>query len=241
MRKYLILIITILALSGCSATMNINIEKDKITENIEIRANNQSEYNKIKNWNGFPLTLYFDQELSNPFSDSKEKESGVPYYNTSFSDTEMKANIKGEFRFDEHVKSSAIRNCFTLYNIVSEGNIYTFSTTPGLTCSFTNFDIVVTTPYKIIDNNATIFNKATNTLIWRINDSNHDKISMYLEIEISDENNEDQANQEDNDSILDNIKNTNSSILVIIVGIVFVSVIVVFFILKNKKKKISEI
>ena len=164
----LIVLIMLCCLTGCSATTNININKNKITETTTVIGSNNVEYSKIKNWSGFPLPLYYDQSLKNPFGNNREKEKGVPYYDVTFIDNDRKAIAVGEYALNNHNRSSIIRGCFKYYNIVKNNNITTFSTSNGLICRYTNFRIVVTTPYTVVKNNATNVDTNTNTVPTKI-------------------------------------------------------------------------
>lgn len=241
MKKYIVLILIVFLMSGCSATVNVDITPEKITENIEVYADNQSEYNKIINWNGFPLTLYYDQELSNPFSKTKEKESGVSYYSTSFYENEKKGTIKGSFSTSSHVRSSVVRNCFELYNITSDDNIYTFSTSKGLICSFYNFNVVVQTPYKIVSHNANKIDSATNTLTWNINNSNYRNASIYLEVDFSNKDISEKSNENNESSNTKDSSTVKKIILTSFILIFILIAIIVFLKLINKKNKLSDI
>lgn len=226
-------------LSGCSATVNINIDSDEITENIEIFATNESEYSKITNWNGFPLTLYYDQELSNPFAEGGQKESGVPYYKTSFSEPEKKATISGEFDFDNHQRSSVIRGCFEYYEVRQYGENYIFSTSSGLICDFSNINVVISTPYKVTLHNATKVDSVNNKYTWKINDSNKKDISLYFEIDSSSKVLDTDI---DNESFNSGSDNSFNVMFLIFAGIIiFIVMVVGCLILKKRKNDLSDI
>lgn len=228
----------IFLLTGCSSVITINIDDNQIIENLEIVADNQIEYNEIKNWSGFPITLYYNQALSNPFS-SNEKEPGVPYYDVAFNNAST-TNITGNFTFEDHVRSSIIRNCFKNYNIIIEGEKVIFSTSEGLICKFTEFDIVVVTPYKIETNNADSFNEMKNSLTWNVNNSNYINKQIYFEIDFS----KDKDNQsiEENSLISDNGENNSFIIvLLIIFAVIFVIVIIIGIILYKKNRSSSKV
>ncbi|MGM9878950.1 MAG: hypothetical protein ACI31R_02880 [Bacilli bacterium] len=240
MKKYIILILTVFLMSGCTATVNLNIELDKITENITIFAKDQSEYNKASNWNGFPLPLYYDQELSNPFSDTREKEAGVSYYDVSFDETNKKINLNGEFDFDNHKRSSIIRNCFKYYEIRQYDNNYIFSTSSGLICDYSNIEVVVQTPYKVTMHNSEKVDTTNNTYTWIINDSNKEEINLYFEIDSSQKVlNDNKDNVDSSGSEIS--KSINVVVLIIIVLIIFVFIIIGYFILRKRKKELSKI
>ncbi len=246
MKKKIVLFGILFCLTGCSANVNINIDDNKVTENITATASNSSEYSEFKNWNGFPLPLYYDQELENPFAQKREKESGVEYYNVSFDDSKKSFTANAEFDFESHTRSSMIRNCFNYYNIIEEGNNITFSTSSGLICSFSNISINVITPYKVIDSNANTINENDNIYTWKINNSNSRNISIYFVIDKSKSyktNEEDKKNYNDTNSTSErNNNNKNNQSIFIAIGVIIgVIVLITIFILKLKSKKASEI
>ena len=87
MKKILLLILVVFALTGCHATVNLDIDKNSVNEKISINASNMSEYSKVKNWNGFPLETNYDDFMDNYLQTEKTKKSGVRYYNVSSNDT----------------------------------------------------------------------------------------------------------------------------------------------------------
>lgn len=243
MKKIFVLIVFVFCLTGCNGVAKINIEKDEITENITVYSSNDSEYAKVKNWNGLPLPLYYDQELENPFSNNKEKEKGVRYYNVNFDDTSKIAKATASFDINNHTRSSFIRGCFKYYNISENDGTIIFSTSLGLICSFTNFDVIISTPYKVVNNNAEKVDKVNNTYTWNINESNSKDISIYLEVDFSKKYNEtdsDIISDDSSDAIFDG-KETSNNVVFIVIAIIIILSLITIFVLKNKKNKISKI
>ena len=235
MKKIIFLLICVCFLTGCSSVVELNIDEDSVYESISVSANSVSEYNEIKNWSGFPLTLYVDQELENPWSGKVEE--GVPYYNVNFDDSNKSALITGNFSLKNHVRSSIIKNCFDYYNIVSGKNGSTiFSTSRGLTCKFQEFSLIVKTPYLVISNNADSVDEESNTYTWVINKKNYEDINVYLELDFSSKYNEFDSELIDNSSVDTDVSDSNNiTVLLLLFGSVFI--ILVFGILYLKKKK----
>ena len=74
-KKIIILFAIVLFLTGCKATVNIDINKNKITENIEVTASDSTEHLKIKNWSGFPLETNYDNYMDNYLLNDTEKKT----------------------------------------------------------------------------------------------------------------------------------------------------------------------
>lgn len=241
MKKILVMLIGLFLVTGCNANVDISIDKDTVTEKVTVSAANEKEYNQVKNWNGFPVTLYYDEELETPpWMTNREKENGVSYYDTNFEDIDYKFIGTGKFSMEEHTRSSLVRNCFKLYNIIDTDSKKIFSTSKGLICAFKNFDINISTPYVVTTNNASKVDKENNTYTWTINDSNYKDTNIYLEIDFSKK-----YNETDNDDNKDSKEAQNSNKVRKIITIVIVSgtVIVAFggLYLYMKKQKASEL
>ena len=248
MKKLLFLFVLFFILTGCSSTVNINIKKDIVDENITVTTDSSKEYNEIKNWDGFPLPLYYDQDLENPYGN--EKEEGVSYYETFFDDTAKTLKASASFSLTEHPRSSLIRNCFEFYNAGEDAdtpNLYRFATSEGLICKFTNFNVVVTTPYLVKENNAMSVNKDTNTYTWNITNSNKKNIYLSMVIDFSHKYNETSTenttdNSDSNTDTNNEIKKENNGLssLIIIVSIIFI-LLIIFIYLKIKNSKASKL
>ena len=248
MKKLFLLTIVLFLATGCSATANISIDQGEITESIEVVSDNDNEYKEVSGWYGFPLTKYYDQELENPFGGSKEKESGVPYYDTKFDETQKKVTATATFETSEHIRSSVVRGCFQSYNVAADENdpnLVTFATSEGLICDFSNFNIVVNTPYKVVQSNASSVDQINNTYTWKINDSNKMSASVSLVVDFSkrlDENGTTKENKETNEPVKRESDSGVSSmfIYIVIISIIFI-IVILLLILKAKKNKVSEV
>ncbi len=245
MKKNFILLAVILLLTGCKATANISIDKDTITETVRVFEQDSKKYESYKKWNGFPITLYYDQKLKSPaWMPNREKESGVPYYNVDIDDQEHIISMSGKFSLTNHTKSSLVRNCFRLYNIIQEDNKTIFSTSKGLTCAFNNFDIVVSTPYTVVTSNATKVDTETNTYIWNINSSNVNNSNVYLEVDFSKRYNEEPAENGESNSSNEQSQPVNEKtnfIVFIVVAVGLLIVIIISYYLYKKRQKTSQL
>lgn len=250
MKKLLLLIISILFITGCTANINIDINKDTVKEEYTIYGNN-SDYNEIKETATYPTPLFYDAEVENPYSPTGKKQSGIQYYDSKYDDTNKKVTIVGTFSLKEHIKSSVIRNCFQYYNITDDDETgeTTFSTSSGLTCEFNKFTLRIKTPYKVTQNNADLVNNEENIYIWKFNDKNSNNKSIIITINFSEIYNEQNNNQNPNiDNSTDDTtittnktKKDSSPIPVIIISVVIAMIIILAIILKGKQKKVSKL
>ena len=244
MKKVVLIVLVLIGLTGCSATANINIDKDKVTEKITVTGSSKSEYSEIKKFS--PVTLYYDQELDDPYGN--EKESNVLYYDISTNDSTKTAVASASFDLSQHTRSSMVRGCFKYYNIVDNNGNTVFSTSNGLICRFTNFDIVVSTPYLVVSNNATKVDTQNNIYTWKVNNSNKENISVYIEIDFSKKYNEKDDNTSSSSNTSTNSKkevkqnkNVSSGLVFIAIVVIVAITIAIIIILRNKKNKLNNI
>lgn len=243
MKKYYILVLMLFLITGCKATVNINIDKDVVTEKVDIYEDNSSNYNNYKNWNGFPIPLYYDQKLKTPiWMPNREKEQGVSYYTIDTNDINRNITATGKFSLKNHTRSYLVRNCFKLYNIINEDSKTIFSTSKGLICALKNFDIKIYTPYTVINNNANRVDTTNNIYTWNINSTNTETASIYLEIDFSKKYNESNLDNGDNNNDSNNHNNSQYSKNIIAIMIITSIIIIVIgaTYLYNRKRKLSE-
>ena len=242
-KKSILFIVILFCMSGCSAVVNINIDKDSVSEEYLI-SGNSSDYKTIKENVSYSLPLSYDAEVENPFSGNTTKEAGIDYYDITTDDTNKKATIRGNFTLNNHTKSNVIRNCFKYYNILGGENSdeMVFSTSNGLTCEFNNFTLNIKTPYKVVASNANKVDEQNNIYTWQSNNKNSKEFGVNLTIDFSQKYNEtNKSDNQENKNEQQNTKNTNNSFIWIIILIIIIITIIAFIILKNKERKVSEI
>lgn len=241
MKKYCFILVLILFLTGCSGKVTININKNTITEKLEVSKLDNNTYNQLKTWSGFPIPLYYDQELDKPlWLPNREKESGVSYYDVTFNDETKHANISGSFTLNSHERSTAVRRCFKYYDIKKEGEVVSFATGHGLVCAFTNFDVIITTPYKVVNHNANSFDTTNNTYVWNITDANAQKAYIYLEVDFSQNSNGEKIKDPINDNN-DNIEKHNYKYIYYTILLILLLLVLGSIYIFNKKKTVSKI
>ena len=244
MKKIYFLFVIVLFLTGCSATANISIDKDSVIENIIVSEQDTNKYNKYKNWGGFPVPLYYDQELQAPlWMPNREKEKGVSYYDVVKNDSNKTIEITGKFTSKNHNRSSLVRNCFRFYNVINEGSKTIFSTSKGLTCAFKNFDIKVSTPYTVVTHNADKVDSENNVFTWKVNSSNSKNVGIYLEIDFSKKYNETETSYGDNNETSNQQKgeNTSSTLIYIFIIVAIIILAVGGIYLYRRKQKVSSL
>ena len=169
MRKILI-IFSILLLTGCSAEYNLTYEDDMFTETISVKLlENEKLFNEKK------------EELINKKIFSYSDESSQLYYNKEYKtvDNFFVMDYNYIYDFNKFRKARIFSECFEKASITSDDNNYYILTSGQFKCLNFNEEeldevkIVFTTKNKIISNNADEVNK--NKYIWFIDSNNLDK------------------------------------------------------------------
>ncbi len=195
--KLLLLSLSILLLSGCKATYELEINSEGFKENLTINATSINENEKIKN---YALAAYINTDEGDDYVEDEsilfEKEEDTEYYNDSLKKDENGLNVLNYNYFFNHInfsKSNIINNNFSqiivkTYNYDEEAQKnYILITTPNDFSGFEKYDdleyvtIKITNDYKVISSNADEVNN--NTYIWHLTKDNIKSISMVYDPE----------------------------------------------------------
>ena len=188
--KKIILIISIIILTGCSAKYDITINDTKsIEESLNVTENNTELFDKkyeqlydatLKeylntnlNW---PTPIYYDAQ-ENPIEPTKIE--GIDYYKKKDLSTEkiLSINFNNRFNHENYNKSNIINTCYD-FNYEKINNVITFKTTSNFKC-FEKYELLddveinLNTNCHVINSNADIIYKTR--YIWRISKRNSDK------------------------------------------------------------------
>ncbi len=222
MKKIIILLITIILLTGCNASYDINFNKDKIEDSIKI-------YTSSKNINNAT------NETTNNFTDEIGNwERGYEYYKREIYTTDKITgyNYTYNFNYNEYDAMSQLRKCYKDFDLTYTEDSITLNTSNEFLCSsyykdINNIDINISSEYEIINSNADIKNNNTHT--WNISKTNSK--NKPIKLTISKKNEYQNTNNDKNDKF--NIK----SILILII---FILLIVVLIIRKKDDKNNSR-
>ena len=115
--KLLLLSLSILLLSGCKATYELEINSEGFKENLTINATSINENEKIKN---YALAAYINTDEGDDYVEDEsilfEKEEDTEYYNDSLKKDENGLNVLNYNYFFNHInfsKSNIINNNFS--------------------------------------------------------------------------------------------------------------------------------
>lgn len=235
-------------LVGCSATYNVNIDGNTVSEKFEFSESDSSKWNEIviahteityknsvyENYE-WPTGAFY-QKNGNPYEPIRME--GVEYYNQELIDDGNKIGIKYNYDFtlDNYKDSNAAKSCFKTFivtnsneklNIIAKDASYCFNTNKMLD----KVTVKLTTTYKVIYSNAD--SNKNNTYIWNIKSTDSNNSSIKIELS-KDENYNDKVEEDD-------FKNSSTFIILIGFGIVFGIGLIVFLVVYIKNKSVNKI
>ena len=258
--KFIILVIPLLLLSGCTATYNLEITNTRFNENVIINMN-KNEYNDFtSDENNKYANMYYDDTHNSGEEGVELPIPGVKYYDYTENASNNIVQFSGEFSYEDYNRSTMATRGFNSVKITGNDEELHMQTSTGFTFLYdglTRANIRITSPYKVMNSNADSVDG--NTLIWNITPSNADNKQIvvdYNRVVDPEENDTTDDNQEQNegqDNIIDNGDNqtddnqteNNSSIsptiVIIIISIIVIILLVVALILKHKKNSLNKL
>lgn len=171
--RYIVLILFVVIVTGCTAEYNIKIDKDFIEENSFIRNSDKSTWDnddylygesfidKIKETLEIPRQVYTDADVN--FYDEYSKTDGVDYYEQSIISTSKEYGLKYNFKFpiDKYSKSLNSNICYDVISVANSKEKIILNTSDSFNC-FDNFskldevtvNITTSWNYSVISSNA---------------------------------------------------------------------------------------
>ena len=172
MKRKIVLILSIVLLTGCQVKYQLNFQDDSLIENItiELPKNEEKKINDIKKYEAYSVFDNVYQKL----------------YKVDYNEgiTKFTANYQYTYNFNEFRHALYIKNCFDAFSFVTNDDSYILSTSEGFKCMFVdynkvdNVEIIINTNHEIIENNAD--EEKDGKLIWNINNDNAKEKSIYV-------------------------------------------------------------
>lgn len=174
MKKILLLLITTVLLTGCTATYEIDITKDKINDVILIETDSE----KVNTANKTTTDL-FTQKLG-------EWENGHDFYQRELITTAEKTGYQYtySFNYNEYDAMSQIRKCYQEFNLNYDKEI-TLSTSNEFLCKnyypqVKTYTIKITSEYDITSSNADSVKENVHTWIVNVNNYKNKPIEIKI-------------------------------------------------------------
>ena len=165
--KKIFLILVLLLLSGCSVDYNLLYIDDKITENIILIVDNESQIHELKKNDIYAIADVISLIKYNANYQSKKATYDYTYSLESFN------------------RANYINQCFEAFGFVKQNEKeYIFSTSKGFKCMnysyipVDEYKVKITTNHEVIESNADIVKR--NEYIWQIDTSNAENKSIYI-------------------------------------------------------------
>lgn len=216
MKKIIILLITAILLTGCEATYEINIQKDKINDNIKLYTDSSIVNNATPN-------------QINEFKDKlNEWERGYEYYKRDIYATDKITgyNYIYDFTYEEYDAMSQIRKCYKDFEFITDENYITITTSNEFLCNTYYKDVnkltlTITSDYKILTSNAD--NKEENVHQWNFTKNNAKNKPITIKIEKT--------------APVQNNKNKSKISLVNILSVIVFILLLIVIIIRKKDQK----
>lgn len=253
MKKIILVVASILLLTGCSVEYNLTIEEENITENISIIPENDEENSMLNIYNK-PEEVFLNSPV---YSESNEKLEGVEYYSITkvLNANIYQMNLDYKYKFQDFINANIVNNSVSIFKFEKNGDIYILNTGANLKI-FENYkslnnvkiSIKLSDKYQVILNNA--ITSENNEFIWYVDRSNFKTSPITLNfinleeqknngqnsepennvgnnIENNLNNNENNLNNNEN---LEKLENTNDNIIIgaLFIGFILVLILILF-------------
>ena len=224
MKKFFLILGTLFLLSGCSVNYEVNIDKEFISDNINVVGSNATDNNKILNYSE-PVPAFEDSILpENP----SVKDPSVEY----FTETRSQDNLKYSFKHDDYIRNMIIRLSASTFDYNNTDGVIKINVENFIKAYYAydnleniNIKVNVSNDYEILSSNATSQNE--NVLNWQVTKDNYQNSSISLELK-------EKENSTQSNSAKDENSNFKTYLTVFIGLLVFGVALVVIFVINNK-------
>lgn len=177
MKKIIVVLISLLLLTGCTIDYNLVIDKDSIKETITGTAYKE-EYEVREEDSGLNLFYTYINDDINPLI------SGDGLYTKDINEIDNGINYKYDFIYkNNYDKSKIINSCFENSNVKETDTYYSIELRGEFYCLYSDkININVISNYVVLENNAKEVNG--NKYSWVIDDSSNVNIFLNISKEI---------------------------------------------------------
>ncbi len=218
MKKGLLLILSLLIFSGCTAEYNLNIKGNNFNEELVFVGSTQEEKEEIKQYK-FWNNAFVDDQVN---SETNDKLEGVEYYDQVVIEDNL--HFKYSFMKNNYRMSNIVNSCYKSFNATEVNGKYVISTSKDFLCfdNYPNLEKVtvkINVDFPVKEHNAN--NVSGNTYIWEIVKGKEDN-SIFIQ-EGSKDVSQDKPNQDIQDEIITDEgveeKNSKQELIYILIGL----------------------
>ena len=217
-RKFLLLIISVFLLSGCSAEYNLTINEDTMEEDINAIFDKARESEYASNMEQIRRTAYYN-------FDTRENE----YYTFNKDEDENNIILNYKYRYTDNnlYKSEAFSRCYYKRIVNVTDDLITINTDKQVACLYKDgnreiddITVNIRTDLTVLENNADKVNGKVYT--WYINDQNYTNKPIYIKIE--------------KERYQESFASQVISIIIIILIVAVIGIMIYFAALRKRKK-----
>ncbi len=230
----IIVLISIIMLCGCEANYTITIDKNNITEKIEVLDNVSSTRtvtdimdNYKKQYPVYSNSDWVDADYSR--ADNEE------YYKQTYNIDDNGYHLYYEYTYpiQKFKEANSLNYSYEYKEITYQNNILSISMgSPNnrlkYVDEFTNLTVNIVTDYTVIKNNAD--SVIGNRYIWYVNKENNDTKKINFEVDLT------QTQEELNNRNTSQEKKNKLTIPIVLL-VVFIYIVIIVIIITKKKKK----
>ncbi len=248
MKKIILLLLSLLFLSGCSVQYTLDITEDEIKENITLVSENSFDSERIYNY-AYPTPAFLNAPT---MSESYEKLEGVEYYETEKVLNSMgyyNYNMQYTFLQEDYENSNVVSNSVSVFNVYNKGRTYYIETGANIKAfsqmnGISTLQVVVNLDdnLEVVSSNADLV--SGNTLTWNIpsSDAKTTPISLaYKKIENSSNSSNSTNSTNSSSNELNNsnnsVDNKSTLIIALLCLLGFGLVLTILIIIKNRRQK----
>lgn len=229
----LIILLSIIVLSGCEANYTITIDKNNINEKIEVLdnvSNTRTVTDVMENYKK-QYPVYSNQDWVEA---DYSRIDGEKYYNQTYNIDDNGYHLFYEYTYpiEKFKDANSINYNYNNKYITYKDNILKIAI--GATNNrmkyvndFTNLTVNIITDYIVLNNNAD--SVIGNRYIWYINKNNNDEKRINFEVDLS-------KTQSEIDKEKEVKAKKNSLLIPVLIGALLTYVIIIFIIVTKKRK-----
>lgn len=229
----LIVLFSIIILSGCEASYTITIDKNNINEKIEVLDNvssNRTVTDVMENYKK-QYPVYSNQDWVEA---DYSRVDGEEYYNQTYNIDDNGYHLFYEYTYpiEKYKDANSINFNYNYKDITYKDHILKIAI--GATNNkmkyvndFTNLTVNIITDYIVLNNNAD--SVIGNRYIWYINKNNNDEKRINFEVDLS-------KTQSEIDKEKEVKAKKNSLLIPVLIGALLAYVIIIFIIVTKKRK-----